>query len=215
MVARDCKPRHPPDGTVCADRRSRDPLWPAAAWPAEEALRCRAGLPGGGAGAAGCPQRASLAADDAAIPSQDGAGGDDEPHRGEALDRQRPGQRGQPCTVRPRQPRMSPRSFAQGDRELMAQHQDLGVLPPRLPARQPEQQHHPGDDQGDQLYAHKPKIIASPAGPTPVDPAPDAGPSQQRAMGHMPRWHRFRHAQVLSAPPGAVRAQPAQSRHKS
>jgi hypothetical protein len=25
MVARDCRPRHPPDGTVRADRRSRDP----------------------------------------------------------------------------------------------------------------------------------------------------------------------------------------------
>ena len=31
---------------------------------------------------------------------------------------------------------MSPRPLAQGNRELMAQHQDLGVLPPRLPPRQ-------------------------------------------------------------------------------
>ena len=54
MVARDCKPGSPPDGTVCADRRSRDPLRPARAWPAEEAVRCRAGVPGGGAGPAGC-----------------------------------------------------------------------------------------------------------------------------------------------------------------
>ena len=28
--------------------------------------------------------------------------------------------------------------LAQGDSELMTQHQDLGVLPPILPARQPE-----------------------------------------------------------------------------
>ena len=55
MVARDCRPRHPPDGTVCADRRSGDPSGPSAAGPAEEAVRCRAGVPGGGAGAAGCP----------------------------------------------------------------------------------------------------------------------------------------------------------------
>jgi len=62
MVARDCRPRHPPDGTVCGDRRSCDPLGPAPSWPAEEAVRCRAGVPGGGAGAAGCPVGASLAA---------------------------------------------------------------------------------------------------------------------------------------------------------
>ena len=59
---------------------------------------------------------------------------------------------------------MSPRPLAQGDRELMAQHEDLGVLPPRLPARQPEQRHDTGDDQEDQLQAHKPKIIAPQAG---------------------------------------------------
>jgi hypothetical protein len=28
MGARDCRPRHPPDGTVRADRRSRDRSWP-------------------------------------------------------------------------------------------------------------------------------------------------------------------------------------------
>src|SRR5262249_50074473 len=63
MVARDCKPGSPPDGTVCADRRSCDPLRPAQAWPAEEAVRCRAGVPGGGPGAAGRPVGAPLAAD--------------------------------------------------------------------------------------------------------------------------------------------------------
>src|SRR5215467_3138181 len=63
MVARDCRPGSPPDGTVRADRRSCDPLWPASAWPAQETLRCGTGVPGGGAGAAGRPVRASLAAD--------------------------------------------------------------------------------------------------------------------------------------------------------
>src|SRR5580700_7452044 len=63
MVARDCKPGSPPDGTVCADRRSRDPLRPTRAWPAEEAVRCRTGVPAGGAGPAGCPVGTPLAAD--------------------------------------------------------------------------------------------------------------------------------------------------------
>src|SRR5215831_279981 len=63
MVARDCRPGNPPDGTVRADRRSCDRLWPALSWPAEEALGCGTGVPGGGAGAAGRAQRASLAAD--------------------------------------------------------------------------------------------------------------------------------------------------------
>src|SRR5204862_4445111 len=62
--ARDCKPGSPPDGTVRADRRPRDPFGPApAARAAQEAVRCRAGVPGGGAGPAGRPQRALLAAD--------------------------------------------------------------------------------------------------------------------------------------------------------
>jgi len=47
-----------------------------------------------------------------------------------------------------------------GHRELMTQHQDLGVLPPRLPPRQPQHRHGPGDDEEDQLQAYKPKIIA-------------------------------------------------------
>jgi len=37
--------------------------------------------------------------------------------------------------VRPRQPGARLRPLALGDSELVAQHQDLGVLPPRLPAR--------------------------------------------------------------------------------
>ncbi len=47
----------------------------------------------------------------------------------------------------------------------MAQHEDLGVLPPRLPARQPMQRHDTGDNQEDQLQAYKPKIIAPPGPP--------------------------------------------------
>src|SRR6185312_8839438 len=63
MVARDCRPGSPPDGTVRADRRSRDSSGRAApAWAAQEAVRCGAGLPGGGPGAAGRAVRASLAA---------------------------------------------------------------------------------------------------------------------------------------------------------
>jgi transposase len=40
--------------------------------------------------------------------------------------------------------------------------QDLGVLPPRLPPRQAQQRHGTGDNQEDQLQAHKPKIIPRP-----------------------------------------------------
>src|SRR6267378_7216911 len=63
MVARDCRPGSPPDGTVRADRRSRDPLGPAPARPAEEAVRRGTGLPGRGPGAAGRPLGTPLAAD--------------------------------------------------------------------------------------------------------------------------------------------------------
>ena len=55
MVARDCKPGSPPDGTVRAGRRSRGAFRPAWAGPAEAAVRFRAGLPGRGAGAARRP----------------------------------------------------------------------------------------------------------------------------------------------------------------
>ncbi|MGH3409725.1 MAG: hypothetical protein ACRDRJ_45625 [Streptosporangiaceae bacterium] len=97
------------------------------------------------------------------MPSHDGSRSDDEPHRGEALNRQRPGEQGQPRPVRPRQPDASRRLLALGDRKLVPQHQNLGVFPPKLPARQPEQRHRTGDDQEDQLQAHKPKIIPPPA----------------------------------------------------
>jgi hypothetical protein len=75
---------------------------------------------------------------------------------------QRPGEQGQPRPVRPRQPRRNARPLAQGDSELMAQHQDLGVLPPRLPSAQAQHRQDTGDNEEDQLQAHKPKIIARP-----------------------------------------------------
>lgn len=78
---------------------------------------------------AGRPERLRrpAATKDDLMPAQDGARSDYEPHRGEAVDRQGPGQQRQPCPVRPRQPRMSPRLLAEGDPELMAQH-GLGVF---------------------------------------------------------------------------------------
>src|SRR5690348_16044040 len=63
MIVRDNKPGHPPDGTVCADRRPHHRIGPAAAGAAEEAVRCRAGVLGGGASAARGAVGASLAAD--------------------------------------------------------------------------------------------------------------------------------------------------------
>ena len=115
------------------------------------------------------------AAYDVAVPSHDRGGSDDQPHRGEAVDGQRPGQQRQPRPVRPRQTRMSERPLALGDSELMAQHQDLRVLPPRLPPRQAQHRHRTGHDQENQLQAHRPKIIPSPDGPRRARPAPERG----------------------------------------
>jgi hypothetical protein len=109
------------------------------------------------------------------VPPQDRGGSDDQPHRGQAPGRHGPGEQGQPRPVRPRQSRMSPRSLAQGHRELMAQHQDLGVLPPSLPPRQAQHRHSPGHDEEDQLQAHKPKIIPPPEGPGAARPTPERG----------------------------------------
>ncbi len=100
------------------------------------------------------------AADNVAVPAQNRGRGHDQPQPGQAPGRQRPGEQRQPRPVRPCQPRLSPRPLAQGHRELMAQHQDLGVLPPCLPPRQAQHRHGLGDDEEDQLHAHKPKIIA-------------------------------------------------------
>jgi hypothetical protein len=98
----------------------------------------------------------------------------------EALCRHRPRKERQPRPVRPRQTRMSARPPALGHSELIAQHQDLGVLPPPLPPRQPQQRHGTGDSQEDQLQPHKPKII----------PRPRRRPAGQPTE-HPARWHRF------------------------
>jgi hypothetical protein len=113
---------------------------------------------------------------DVALPAQDRAWSDDQPNRRQALRRHRPGKQCQPRPVRPRQTRMSARPLALSNSELMAQHKDLGVLPPPLPPRQAQQRHGTGDNQEDQLQAHKPKLIPRAAG--------GAGPSGQRSTGH-------------------------------
>jgi integrase len=93
----------------------------------------------------------------------------------------------------------SPRSLAQGDSELMAQHQDLGVLPPRLPPRQAQHRHGPGHDEEDQLQAHKPKIIAG----QPEPELPARHRSRDRADGVpqsiCPVGAGFRHAQCVKS----------------
>ena len=63
MAGCDARPGYPLDRTVRGDRRPRDPFRPASPWPAETTVRRRAGVPGGGPGAAGRPVGASLAAD--------------------------------------------------------------------------------------------------------------------------------------------------------
>src|ERR1022692_1239079 len=152
-------------------------------------MRCRAPGP-----ALARPARPP-AADDVAVPPQDGARSDDQPHHGEPVDRQRPGQQGKQRPVRPRQPSTSPRPLTPGDSELVAQQEDLGVLPPRLPARQAQQRHNTGNDQEDQLQAHKPKIIPPPVGPRPARHMPNARP---RAAGLCPGGTGFRHPQVAA-----------------
>src|ERR1700712_5579497 len=63
MAGCDARPGYPLDRTVRGDRRPRDPFRPAPRWPAETTVRRRAGVPGGGPGAARRPVGASLAAD--------------------------------------------------------------------------------------------------------------------------------------------------------
>jgi len=53
--------------------------------------------------------------------------------------------------------RTSARPLALGDSELMAQHQDLRVLPPRLPLRQAQRGHRTEHDQEEQFQAHRQK----------------------------------------------------------
>jgi hypothetical protein len=155
-------------------------------------LAMRRRVPGPAPARQSCPP----AADDFAVPAQDRAGSDDQPHRRQALRRHRPRKQRQPRPVRPRQTRMSARPLALSHSELMAQHKNLGVLPPPLPPRQAQQRHGTGDDQEDQLQAHKPKIIPRSGRPRPAWHVPDAWPSDQRLAEHPARWHRF------SAPTG-------------
>ena len=97
---------------------------------------------------------------------------------------------------------MNARPLAQGDSELMAQHQDLGVLPPRLPLGQAQQRHGTGDDEEDQLRAHRPKIVAR----QPEPDLPARHRSRDRANG-VPQsicqgGAGFRHPQCAAALPG-------------
>jgi len=161
------------------------------------AMRCRA------PGAAPARQPRPPAADDIAVPAQDRAGSDDQPHRRQALRRHRPRKQRQPRPVRPRQPPMSARPLALGDRELMAQHKNLGVLLPPLPPRQAQQRPGTGDNQEDQLHAHKPKIIPRPGrrgteqpaarGQRSIQPG-DAGFRHPQSSARASRSRRDRHA---------------------
>jgi hypothetical protein len=86
---------------------------------------------------------------------------------------------------------MNARPLAQGDSELMAQYQDLGVLLPRLPPGQAQHRHGTGDNEEDQLQAHKP---SSPQAHKPTSPQahkpkiiarpPACKPATNRQHGH-------------------------------
>jgi hypothetical protein len=89
------------------------------------------------------------AAENVTMPAQDRGRGHDEPHRRQPLGWQRPGEHSRPRPVRPRQPGMSAGPLALDDSELMAQDQDLGVLPPRLPPRHAQQRHGTGHNEED------------------------------------------------------------------
>jgi hypothetical protein len=142
-------------------RYPRDSFSRASRSTADRTLRRIGGRPGRRRRDRGCPPPA----DDVGMPAQDGPGRHDEPQCPEALAGQRTGEQRQPCAVWPRHPGMSAGPLAHGYRKLMTQHQDLGVLPPRLPARQAQQRDSTGHDDEDQLQACKPEIIARPDRP--------------------------------------------------
>jgi hypothetical protein len=111
------------------------------------------------------------AADNVAVPAQNRCRVTISRNPARRADWQHPGEQRQPRPVRPRQPRMSPRPLAQGHRELMAHHQDLGVLPPRLPPRQA--QHRPGPVTTRKISFKPRSRRSSHASPTkPARPAP-------------------------------------------
>jgi hypothetical protein len=74
--------------------------------------------------------------------------------------------------------RIAARPLTLSHSELMAQHKNLGVLPPPLPPRQTQQRHGTGDNQEDQLQAHKPKIIPRPGRRGAEQPAVNGASSQ-------------------------------------
>ena len=119
------------------------------------------------------------------MPAQDRCRGDDQPYPTEPVDGQRPGKQSQPRPVRPCQPGKGPGPLAQGDSELMTQHQDLGVLPPILPARQPEWRHGTRYGKEDQLQAHKPKIICTSGRPETGSPGTGHGTALSRASAQV------------------------------
>jgi hypothetical protein len=80
----------------------------------------------------------------------------------------------------------------------MAQHQDLGVLPPLLASRQDQQRHGAGDDEEDQLQAHEPWIIARPDWPDWLARHRTRDCADGVSAEHLPWWRRF------SAPTGAL-----------
>jgi len=157
--------------------------------PAGAPPTAQCGAPGP-AGTSPAGQPCPPAADNVPVPAQDRCWSHDQPQPGQAPGRQCPGEQRQPRPVWPRQPRMSPRLLAQGNSELTAQHQDLGVLPARLPPRQAQHRHGPGDDEEDQLQACKPKIIARQLEPArPPGTVRVTEPTASRE--HLPRWRRF------------------------
>ena len=96
---------------------------------------------------------------------------------------------------------MSARPRALSHSELMTQHKDLGVLPPPLPPRQAQQRHGTGDNQEDQLYAHKPKIIPRPGRRWATQPAVSGACGQvTQVFGTHTRWPPNEELSLLGLP---------------
>jgi hypothetical protein len=131
-----------------------------------------------------CP----AAADDVPVPAHDRARSDNQSHHRQALRRHRPRKQRQPRPVRPRQTRMSARPLALSHSELMAQHKDLGILPPPFPPRQPS---------SDTARTTIKKISFNPTSQRSSHAlAWRRRPGSQQLGEHPARWHRF------SAPTG-------------
>jgi hypothetical protein len=91
-----------------------------------------------------------LASDQAAVPPQDGAGGDQPVHPQPC--RQAPDQRGEDCAVGPVElgPRMGPAQHG----DLVPQHEQLGVLGGCRPAEQDQPAAEPDEDEVEQAQGH-------------------------------------------------------------